>query len=213
MCRCVRPIHWTRSPASEAASNSSHLKRGVQARVRPLWCHACLRLGFTIISGSWKNATEAGFRAQTSPIKLLKKKNNTGNFRAVLVYWNENGACWIENSSFQTSALRRPCSGIKSVTSSTFFSMKLFIFDTSYTTGYKRKRQNEAATTINSVIEPLYLLLEEWWQYSFQASSPACFTPFSWQQWTLDKHSPRNLFSPLSTASSPPFILCQMCAR
>ena len=59
MCRCVRPIHWTRSPASKAARNSSHLRRGVQAGVRPLWCHACLRLGFTIISGSWKNATEA----------------------------------------------------------------------------------------------------------------------------------------------------------
>lgn len=33
---CLRLIHWTRSPASEATRNSSHLKDGVQPEVRPL---------------------------------------------------------------------------------------------------------------------------------------------------------------------------------
>lgn len=50
---------------------------------------------------------------------------------------------------------------------------------------------------INNLIEPLYLLLKEWWLYSFWAFSPPLFlTPFSWQLCTLDKHSSSLFFTP-----------------
>lgn len=62
-----------------------------------------------------------------SPIKPLQK-NNTGNFRAALVYRNESGACRVDNEFLPATALRCPCWGIKLATSSTQFSMKLFIF-------------------------------------------------------------------------------------
>ena len=82
----VRPIHWTRSPATEATHNSPHLKQRVQTHVRHLWCRAFRRVLFHNNLRHLEPCQWPASAPKISPINS-EGKNNTWNSRSTLL-WN-----------------------------------------------------------------------------------------------------------------------------
>lgn len=128
MCRCVRPIHWTRSPASEAGRNSSHLKRrssnscqaALMSCLPPLRFHNNLRL---------LEKCHRGRLPRPSFLQLNRSKRTTQEtLEPRLFIEMKAGHVGLTMSPSQRQPLGVHVKGIKLATSSTHFSMKLFIF-------------------------------------------------------------------------------------